>query len=69
MFKIYKQVCKQCNIDPNWLFYGGTSAGASLILKSAYTNDLLQVLFFTRESITYLEVLKPQVIIIRTNIL
>jgi len=39
----------QYNIDTSWMFYGGTSAGASLVLNSAYANDSVASIYFSRE--------------------
>ena len=37
------------NIDTSWMFYGGSSAGASLALNGAYTNDSIAKIYFSRE--------------------
>jgi len=40
---------KKYNIDTDWIFYGGSSAGASLALNSAYCNDSIAKIYFSRE--------------------
>jgi acetyl esterase/lipase len=37
------------NIDTSWIFYAGTSAGASVVLNSAYANDSVASIYFSRE--------------------
>ena len=39
----------QYNMDTGWIFYAGSSAGASLALNSAYTNDSIASIYFPRE--------------------
>lgn len=39
----------QYNMDTSWMFYGGTSAGASTILNSAYTSDSMAKIYWSRE--------------------
>jgi len=37
------------NIDTSWMFYAGTSAGASIVLNGAYSNDSTAAIYFSRE--------------------
>ena len=37
------------NIDTSWMFYAGSSAGASVVLNSAYANDSVAAKYFPRE--------------------
>ncbi len=36
-------------MDTSWIFYAGTSAGASVVLNSAYCNDSVAKIYFPRE--------------------
>jgi hypothetical protein len=36
-------------MDTSWIFYAGTSAGASVVLNSAYCNDSVAKKYFSRE--------------------
>lgn len=38
----------QFNMDTSWIFFGGTSAGASATLNAAYTNDSIAKIYFPR---------------------
>lgn len=47
--RFIKKFGSKYNLDTDWMFYAGTSAGASLILNSAYTNDSIAKIYFPRE--------------------
>ncbi len=38
-------------MDANWIFLGGNSAGCTLALNAAYTNDSVANIYFPRQKI------------------
>jgi acetyl esterase/lipase len=44
-----KQYAYKYNMDTNWLFIGGSSAGATVALNSAYMNDSVANIYYYRE--------------------